>query len=466
MPTLEFTLDPSDISRLTSLPGIRATRAFPIQITWHDTPGFDLARQHLALQHRAGLWSLIPLYGSPSPLAEARFPALLGHRLPEPLEPKVVFRGRRQSLRWTGPASERTDLRLVEGRFTPTVPICTLVLEGEAAVIGPLATTLAAALALQVPRSSFAERALAAAGLPLYRRKTGTPAIAADQPVGTSLAAILGHLLEEMLHSADQVSGARTPEPVHQMRVATRRLRSALSIFTPATTCPELVALGIPLRACAAHLGAARDWDVFLETTAPHLTETLTEVIANDRRYPAMLRAATRRRRQVYTELAAYLTGPEFRTLTIALACAATLRPWAGPAHPEALQATSVFAAATLSHRVRHVQKAGRNLATLTLPALHELRKDCKRLRYAAEFFRPLFPHHHAKRFLGSLSELQEELGLLNDTTAITGLMIQLGRPHTFATGLMEGAAAAGNRPARTRIARRWKTFRQAKPFW
>ena len=476
MLTLEFTLDPADIPRLTRWPGVRAARAFPLEITWHDTTGFDLANQNLALSQRARIWFLTPLDPRLSaipepPPAEARHPSLLGHTLPESLELKAVFRGRRQSLRWTGPAGETALLTLLQGRCIPGPDVCAVTLEGLTTTIGPLATTLAASLGLHVPRASLTQRALAAAGHPPPLPTLGAPSLTADLPVNESLAAIIGHLLGVMLQWADQIPGALTPgaltpEPVHQMRVAIRRLRSALSVFRPAAPCPELTALSLPLRACATHLGAARDWDVFLESTAPHLTASLGETISNDPRYPAMLRAAARRRRHIYAGLQAYLAGPEFRTLAAGLACAVALRPWDDPANPATKQATSLFAVATLSHRLRHVHKSGRHIERLPLPALHELRKDCKRLRYAAEFFRPLLPAAHAKRYLARLSDLQEELGLLNDTTSITGLMAQLGRPHTFAAGLVEGFAAAGARPARTRIARRWKTFRQAKPFW
>ena len=416
----------------------------------------------------------LPIQPEPS-LAEARHPALLGHPLPDGLEQAALFRGHRQSLRWTGPGGETAELRLLQGRFAPGPALCRLTLEGPAPIIQALAITLASHIGLGIPRTSLAQQALLAAGHPPFPRVMGLPlapsALAPDPSVSTSLAAIIARQLEAMLHWADQVPGTRSPEPVHQMRVATRRLRSALSVSrqaAPSLTTPDAAApsLASPLQACAARLGAARDWDVFLEDTAPRLTNTLSDTLHNDRRYPAMLRAATRRRTAAYADLRAYLAGPGFRTLATMLACAAALRPWEDERHPALEQPTSLFAAQILARRLRRVHKAGRGLATLSLPALHELRKDCKRLRYAAEFFRPLLPSTHAKRFLARLADLQEELGLLNDTASISGLMAQLGRPHTFAAGLVEGFSAAGARPARTRIARRWKAFRDAKPFW
>lgn len=49
----------------------------------------------------------------------------------------------------------------------------------------------------------------------------------------------------------------------------------------------------------------------------------------------------------------------------------------------------------------------------------HEARKDAKKLRYAAEFFRSLFSDkwdvRPYKRFIGAMEALQDELGALND---------------------------------------------------
>ena len=59
------------------------------------------------------------------------------------------------------------------------------------------------------------------------------------------------------------------PEPVHQMRVALRRLRSAVTVFRRMLDCPELQAANAGLKALSARLGPTREWDVFLGETAP-----------------------------------------------------------------------------------------------------------------------------------------------------------------------------------------------------
>ena len=318
---------------------------------------------------------------------------------------------------------------------------------------------------MSVPRASLAqEAACVGRGAALPARHAGPPEVPPHQTVSDSVAQVIGHLLDAMLHWSDQAGAGASPEPVHQMRVATRRLRSALSIFKHVAAGPELDGLGPALKDCAARLGAARDWDVFLEGAGARLAAAAPD----DPRCAAMLGAARRRRTAAYAELRGFLGSPEFRGLQVALGCTATLRPWEAAGDACVLHAdTAVFAADVLARRLKRVRTAGRGLAKLPIPALHELRKDCKRLRYAAEFFAPLFAAKPAKRFIQRLSGLQDELGLLNDAAAISGLMAQLGRTgQGYAAGMVAGVAASASQAARDHIGRAWKRFRAAEAFW
>ena len=285
------------------------------------------------------------------------------------------------------------------------------------------------------------------------------------QPTSDSAALIVGQLLDAMLHWAASAGAGASPVPVHQMRVATRRLRSALAVLKHVAAFPDLRPLSAGLRVTATRLGAARDWDVFLGDTA----DRAVVAFPDDGRFRALLAAARRRRQAAYVELRAHLASAEFRELQIGLACASALRPWEREAAPDPRlhEDTAGFAAAALAHQAKRVRHAGRDLATLPLPALHELRKDCKRLRYAAEFFLPLFPGKPARHFVKRLSALQEELGTLNDGATAAGLMAHLGRAErSHAAGLVEGFVAAGAVASRARIGHAWKRFRKTEPFW
>ncbi len=494
--SLEFALSPEDLPRLLKLPSLaRAGRTASETTLWHDTADGALAARALSLSEQRGHWRLEALRptpdrawppGSPAPLvAEGASPASLDHCLHDGLVPVAALHARRTEFVLRLPGGDRAafdpaadtmpdvaePVRVVvlDGRARGVAaeqPACRMVLRGEPAHLRPAAMELAGAVRLSVPRSGLAAFAAAVArGAEPGPRHVGPAAAVPGQTTSDSAALIIGQLLDAMLHWAASAGAGDTPLPVHQMRVATRRLRSALAVFKHVAAFAECKPLSAGLHATAARLGAARDWDVFLGDT----TERALAAFPDDGRFRALLAAARRRRQAAYVELRAHLESAEFRELQVGLACASVLRPWEREATPDLRlhEDTAGFAAAALARQVKRVRHAGRDLAALPLPALHELRKDCKRLRYAAEFFLPLFPEKPARHFVKRLSALQEELGTLNDGATAAGLMAHLGRAErSHAAGLMEGFVAAGVAAARARVGHAWKRFRKAGPFW
>ena len=499
---LEFTLSPDDLAKLTKTSSLsRTSRAASFTTFWHDTPDGALAARELSLSERRGHWRLEALRptpsrpwppGSPAPLiAEAASVAGLHHSLPESLAPIAALRGRRMefairpegwprnsSPRNSGNTADPTDLELPAESVRLTVlnghlrgvaaeqPACRVLLQGDAAMLKPLAMQLAGAVRISVPRAGLAATAAAVVrGSEPAPRHEGPPAITPGLHLTDNVAVLIGQLLDTILHWGDVAGAGATPIPVHQMRVATRRLRSALTILKRVAAFPDLAPLNAALRETAARLGAARDWDVFLGGTA----ERIAAAFPGDPRVRALISAARRRQRAAYIELRAYLASKGFRELEVGLACASVLRPWDSEAtpDPQLQQDTAIFAGMALDHQMKRVRRAGRGLSKLPVDAMHELRKDCKRLRYTAEFFQPLFPHKPARRFIKQLAALQEELGALNDGAVASALMGHLGRAErSYAAGLVEGFVAAGATASRAQIGQEWKRFRKTPVFW
>ncbi len=492
---LEFALSPDDLAKLIKTPSMtRIGRTIAVTTLWHDTPDGALAARALSLSEQRGRWRLEALHpshrrpwppGSPAPLlAEGDSPAGLHHALPEGLAPVAALRGRRREFamqpqgwpRNSGGVAGETDapagpvrLTVLNGHLRGVAaeqPTCRLTLHGDAALLKPLAVELAGTIRLSVPRSGLAAAATAVArGNEPAPRHEGPPATTPGLPLSDNVAVLIGQLLDTMLHWSAGAGAGVTPVPVHQMRVATRRLRSALNVLKHVAAFPDLVPLSAALRDTAARLGAARDWDVFLDGTAKRIAAAFPD----EPRVRALLSAARRRRHAAYTELRAHLASPAFRELEVGLACASVLRPWDSEATPDPRlqQDTAVFAGMALEHQIKRVRRAGRGLSDLPIAAMHELRKDCKRLRYTAEFFLPLYPAKPARRFIKQLAALQEELGTLNDGAVAGGLMAHLGRAErSYAAGLVEGFVAAGALASRAQIAQAWKRFRKTPTFW
>ncbi|HVC62453.1 MAG TPA: CHAD domain-containing protein [Acetobacteraceae bacterium] len=481
---LELCLDPDDASRLPRLKLLAAAtrgRAQPQRIVWHDSLDAALTADGLALARERNLWRLERLVpdpaeawppGAPPPvLAQAADFSAVGHDLPEPLAPVVAFVGRRHSY-GLETAQGAVTLSLTRGtlRAVATERAASRVhLSGDDHAVLQLALALAGELRLAVPLATLAGEALctARASAPLPRR-LGAPHLPEGLGISDAFAFVLAHLTEVVLHfapfAAEDVSG---PEPVHQMRVALRRLRSAVTVFQRVIDGPELAAATAGLKALSTRLGPTRDWDVFLGETMP----AVSAAFPNEPKLARLIAAGERRRRECHAALRDFLRSAEFRRLGIGLAWLAAARSWypAAAEGPEQFVSLREFASDVLHRRRRKLLRTD-DIAALDPRALHALRLQAKRARYAAEIFAPLYPGKAPRRFIHRLTAVQDGLGQLNDRATAEKLLAELGGVggrHAYAAGLVLGFAVAGTTAeVLPRVMRRWEKFQRAAAFW
>ena len=375
---------------------------------------------------------------------------LAGEALPCPAPPPGTaplarFTGRRWVL---APGVEWLEGRLLAGAASRRAT--RLLVEDPA-----LAAALAADLPVLPANASLAEEALALAeSRPPRPRAAGPPALRPGATAEAALTDAARHLLAVLLAESARAAPGE-PRAVHQSRVALRRLRSLIRLFRPAD--PAWAAWNAALGALARDFGAARDWDVFLAGIGAGTLAALE----GDRRLRALLRAAERERQAAYAALAATLAAPGFRALVFEGLRLAALPP-AGetPLAP--------LAARILRKRWRRLKAAGRVIEELPPEALHEMRLDAKRLRYAAEPFAALWPGRAARRFNRRLAALQEALGLANDALVARGLAARLaGRgAGGFAIGTVTGFAAGRAEGSRLAAIAAWRELARTKRFW
>ena len=124
-----------------------------------------------------------------------------------------------------------------------------------------------------------------------------------------------------------------------------------------------------------------------------------------------------------------------------------------------------------LSRLYRKALKRGAHFRQLNNNAQHDLRIDLKKLRYASEFFLPLYAEHaSAKRYVARLSKLQGSLGRARDIATTRILLDAIRQADQPELHLAIGAAAGWQ--ARDQIAvakalrRRWRQFKATPAFW
>ncbi len=81
------------------------------------------------------------------------------------------------------------------------------------------------------------------------------------------------------------------------------------------------------------------------------------------------------------------------------------------------------FVVKTLTKRLNKIIAAGEILDQLSDEELHEVRIRCKKVRYAIEFFTPLFDAEEMKNFTATFKGLQRQLGIINDVAVMPGLL-------------------------------------------
>lgn len=94
------------------------------------------------------------------------------------------------------------------------------------------------------------------------------PGLDAGMPFTEAAAATVAVRAEEMFEQAENVLDITDIERVHDMRVASRRLRAVLEIYAPCFPADEFKPILREVKALADALGARRDPDVLLEQLA------------------------------------------------------------------------------------------------------------------------------------------------------------------------------------------------------
>lgn len=276
---------------------------------------------------------------------------------------------------------------------------------GEPLVLFDLALQLAVDLPLRPEILSKAERGhrLRSGAAPRPVKAAASP-LRPGQTPSEAFARVAAACLEQ-LQLNELGASADDPEFIHQMRVALRRLRSALRAFGP-TVPPDFNAAVPAIRTLARTLGQARDWDVLAE----EIVAPARAAFQDDARLEALGATVERMRRSARAKARRALAARAHARFILSLA--ATLH-----AHQPLTEAVTIeaFAARRLDKLLRKARTLARAARDVDSGRLHALRIGAKRLRYAIEFFAPLYRAKDVGPALQALTGLQDTLGALID---------------------------------------------------
>jgi len=496
---LKLRIDPADAARLrrhpavlTALDGKPVTRK--LTSIYYDTPDLQLLDAGVSLRVRrmsggwfqavkakgkalAGLhqrmeWEDIIAAGHPD-FSKIIDPALTrifdNDALRNALAPIFITEVRRTEWQLAMPDGSRIEMALDLGQLQvqgKTEPISEVELElkhGDAGRLFDLALELQAGIPLHIENVSKAQRGY------MHYRPAPPPVVKAKvapldktMRAGEAFRRIGWECLAQLQGNQDMVLHGSDPEGVHQMRVALRRLRSAMGVFRAVIDRQQCVGLAEELRWIAAELGNARDLDVFLGETLPPIFVQLAH-------HPGLLALrdkAITAQAKAYAAARAAIQSQRYQRLLL------TLGAWleSGQASHGNANVMEV-AEAMLRKRNKQLRRHGRLLREVNTEERHLARIAGKKLRYAAEFFTCLYPQDRTRPFLNGLAGLQDVLGTLNDI-AVTAVLVRklAGRRPTReldeALHIFSGWNGCHAMHKLAHMDESWQAFAAQRPFW
>jgi inorganic triphosphatase YgiF len=361
-----------------------------------------------------------------------------------------------------------------------SVPLCEIELElerGNATELFDVAREITQALPAQLALKSKSQR-----GYELLDGKPPAPIkmVAVDLAAGMRTRdgfAAIGRAGLRHIIANEPALLRNDPEGVHQMRVGLRRLRAAMALFADLLQDAQTAAIKGELKWLTQELAPARELEVLIKRVVAPVKKRHVSLDG----IPGLSRELSEKRAAALERARSAVASARFRALTLEIAAWLETGHWTSPQddHVRAQGDAPIEASATaeLKRRWKKIRKKGKVLARLDAKRRHRLRIQAKKVRYATEFFAPLFSGKRApkrrKKFLNALERLQDTLGDLNDIVVHEDLITAMRRgrrqsspKRAFAAGLLTGREDARLDAALAAAVDACGGAAKVKPFW
>jgi inorganic triphosphatase YgiF len=390
----------------------------------------------------------------------------------EPLVPRFETRVRRR-LADLSLGSSRVEVVLDDGEIIASerrakISECELELkEGDPAVLFALAAQLTRAGLRLNPLSKAQRGILLARGEKPSEVRAVAGRLEESASIEAAMSAIIQNALTQFVDNWPALLDGELPESVHQMRVALRRLRAALSLFERALPGAGFRRFRDEAKRFADALGPARDQDVFIE----FVSGGPQTIFPDEPSFEALLSSSATRRLDAYRQAKEAVVAPDASRFVLELHAFVASRGWRNALGTEQLpqlgRPARSLADEALERLYRRARKLGKEIMTAEPEQRHRLRIALKNLRYAAEFFGSLYEPGVVRKFTRAASVLQDALGAHNDSDAALKLIQQdASLSDLRAAGIVLGWCACENRNPWPYLNDRWLRFKKARCFW
>ncbi len=254
-------------------------------------------------------------------------------------------------------------------------------------------------------------------------KKLNSPGVLADDPMSEAGRKVLRFHFERMLEHEAGTRLGEDIEALHDMRVATRRMRSAIRIFQPYFKRKRIKPFQKGLRRTGRALGRVRDFDVSLQKANAYIEQlskdeqnALDPLLVIWREEHAELRAALQSRldSKRYKEFV-----DQFNTFLSTKGDGAKKIKLSKPNNYRVYQAAPIL----VYKRYSVLRGYDEIVDKAKLETLHALRIDVKRFRYLLEFVQEVLGPT-AKDVIQECVIVQDHLGELNDADVTCRILV------------------------------------------
>lgn len=387
-----------------------------------------------------------------------------------------IFRTEVQRTEWKLDFSngDQVELALDLGHLSSNgsqEPISEIELEFKAGKIGrlfDLALELQKAIPLKIENRSKSQRGYSYyLPQPAKVFKANFPILDNKMDANAAFKKIVWECISHLQGNQDVVIEQSDEEGIHQMRVALRRLRSALSLFKKVLGPKSIKPLLTELNWLSGKLGKARDLDVFITQTLPSISGYLEQ-------HQGMLtleRKALDAKAMAYNHVIETLSSQRYHRLLLTLSAWVENERWHKNHKNFKNLQLNELAATTLNKLHSRLLSHSGHFLNMRPEERHTIRIACKKLRYAAEFFASIYASKSSRAYIKLLTQLQDTLGQINDINVTGNLIKTLSGPQPRGSAkeivdLYEEWNEHSTLQNIVEADKIWKKISTIKPFW